>query len=520
MPNDSTKPPKPYAALLRVSGKRQAREETIEVQRQGIRLWCERNKIDPDSDVYWFEDVAVSGDVPFRERPGGGQLLEYAETGRITRGVVVYKVNRVVREDLPGYLELEFACSDNGLTLYASEDVIDTSTPFGRTMARMRAVLADDEKRELVRRLADAKRARARMGRWQTRAPYGWQIGDDKRLHLHPVHSQVIREIVRLLLDERMSVYAIADALSRQGIPSPRGLERWDYSTILRMLRNPLMYGQGRYNTTESIRRKGRKLRQTPRPAEEHITIEAEPLVDRATFERIRDAVRANARSHTGEVAEHFWLGGLVFCSECGRSYTPQSNRGKGATWHYYRHAHRGQGACPRAGQQFPRDTLEEAVWRDLQAAATDPEQWKQREAREPVDATRINATAEAVVMAESKLKELEESYFIRGTTSAERYDQIAPRLSAQLSLARRALAAAQDEQRRDAEREAAIDRTAITLAKVRRVIEEAGRRGDVRAKREIARAIVRRVVILDHGRDPGSRYGTPRVAYRLELKG
>jgi hypothetical protein len=117
-------------------------------------------------------------------------------------------------------------------------------------------------------------------------------------------------------------------------------------------------------------------------------------------------------------------------------------------------------------------------------------------------------------------LKELEESYFIRGTTSAERYDQIAPRLSAQLSLARRALAAAQDEQRRDAEREAAIDRTAVTLSKVRRVIEEAGRRGDVSAKREIARAIVRRVVILEHWREPGSRYGTPRVAYRLELKG
>jgi site-specific DNA recombinase len=511
--------PRPYGALLRVSGRRQVKEETIEIQEQHIRLWCERRGIDPAEQVYFFYDRAVSGDVPLREREGGGRLLDLAERGLITEGVIVYKINRAAREDLLGYLELEYVCAENDLVLYSTQDVIDTSTKAGRTMGRLRAVLADDEKRELVDRLADAKRARARMGRWQTRAPYGWKIGDDKRLVLHPVTSLVVREMVRLLLDERLSVYKIADALSAQGIPAPQGGARWDYTVILKMLRNPLLYGQARYNQTQVIRRKGRKVRQIPRPEDDHIVIEVEPLIDRATFARVQDAISANARSHDGSVTEHFWLAGLVKCGECGRTYNPQANRGKGGTWYYYRHAHKGQSTCPYNGSQVPRDVVDTQVWEEIVWAATNTPAWRARTqaAQPPIDARAVEQAAQAVSAAEARLAELEESYFMRGTTSAERYDAIAPRLTATLNLARRALADAKDTQARRADAHNAVERTAGELARLRAVIERVER---VDHKRDIAAVLVRRVVVLEHGREPGSRYGTPRARLRVEWKG
>lgn len=512
--------PRGYAALLRVSGRKQVKEETIEIQAQHIRLWCERRGINADSDVFWIRDKAVSGDVPLREREGGGQLLELAESGRITDGVIVYKINRAVREDLLGYLELELVCADNELTLYATQDSIDTSTKSGRTMARLRAVLADDEKRELVERLADAKRARARMGRWQTKAPYGWRIGEDKRLVLHPVHSQVLREIIRLVFQQPMSVYRIAEELKEQGIPSPTGLPYWEYSVISRILRNPILYGEGRYNQTQVVRRKGKKLRQIPRPDEEHISVNVEPLIDRVTFDRMQQILEVNARvrQHTGTIIADYWLNGLIKCSECGRTYNPQNARGQ---FPYYRHAHKNNGTCSFQRVQVPRDLIEQQVWQELVNASADPQGWKERAETEqpPRDAQRISQAEAAVKLAESKLTELEDSYFIRGTTNAERYDALAPRLVANLTLARRTLAEYQNIQRQHDEQADMRARVALELSRVHKVVEKLSQNGSIEDKRELARAIIRRVVVLKFWRVADSRYGTPHVDVRVEFR-
>ena len=162
------------------------------------------------------------------------------------------------------------------------------------------------------------------------------------------------------------------------------------------MLKNPAYKGQAGFGKTRSLPRPAR-LRPvrgasaTPRrsnypagvAAEEWITVPVPAIVDADLFDVVQDQLAENRRrARSGGRGERYLLQGLVVCRVCGYAYCGRKIRRKVATgpdhaYDYYRCD--GSDAWRFGGQRFcsnrqvRTDTLDAAVWREVEQLLRDP---------------------------------------------------------------------------------------------------------------------------------------------------
>jgi site-specific DNA recombinase len=70
---------------------------------------------------------------------------------------------------------------------------------------------------------------------------YGYRYNDGK-MEIVEEEAEIVREIFQMA--KRMGAWRIAEELTRKGIPSPKGRDKWQKSEILRILYNPVYAGK------------------------------------------------------------------------------------------------------------------------------------------------------------------------------------------------------------------------------------------------------------------------------------
>jgi site-specific DNA recombinase len=137
MPNAET-----VALYMRVSSEEQRDRETIELQREFLKNYCQ---------LYGFEiaeiyaDDGVSGTIPLHERVEGKRLLEDAKAGKFDT-VLVYKLDRLGRSLLVT-VDAHDRLQAAGVALRSATEPIDTSTEIQGQAPQVRHVLASHEHR-------------------------------------------------------------------------------------------------------------------------------------------------------------------------------------------------------------------------------------------------------------------------------------------------------------------------------------------------------------------------------------
>lgn len=173
--------PMPLVAYVRVSGRSQLSGDGLDRQKERINEFCLLQRATLAGSV---EDGAVSGTLPWHERPG---LLEILKLPAGTT-VLIERVDRLSRDLLVGELILqEFRAKglkciavDSGLEL--TEVDVDPSVTFIRQI--MMAV-AQYDKSSIVRKLKHGRVAmKAKTGRCEGGKPYGTLEGERSVLDL------------------------------------------------------------------------------------------------------------------------------------------------------------------------------------------------------------------------------------------------------------------------------------------------------------------------------------------------
>jgi putative DNA-invertase from lambdoid prophage Rac len=160
------------------------------VQREQIKLICKLNGWEL---VEVYMDAAVSGGVPFRDRPEGRRLFDAVERGTV---IVASKLDRYSR-DTADALTTTAVLIERGVDLYL-HDVggLVTSGPLGKLMMTLLAACATFERSRIGERIADAKRLQKREGRYLGGkvAPFGYRKvdrrepgADNPKWYLEPV---------------------------------------------------------------------------------------------------------------------------------------------------------------------------------------------------------------------------------------------------------------------------------------------------------------------------------------------
>lgn len=157
---------------------------------------------------------------------------------------------------------------------------------------------AQDGGNRLSDRVRAAMRKKAVKGEVLGRPPYGYKVGNRRRLELIPEEAVVVRYIFRLYLHEGLGIRLIARRLNEEGLKTRRG-GNWSMVSIRDILRNRVYLGT---YSRFGVRVPG------SHPA----------LVSADDFRFVQDRLNARRTSYSPRVTSQFLLSGMANCGYCG----------------------------------------------------------------------------------------------------------------------------------------------------------------------------------------------------------
>lgn len=262
-----------------------------------------------------YADEGISASKESADRPQFKRLLTDVEAKRVDV-VVVHKLDRFSRQLLVTMQGLA-RISEAGAAFVSLSEHIDMSTPSGRLMLGMFALLAQFYADNLATEVSKGRAERARQGLWNGDLPFGYSSSGNPKAAplLVPEEAALVRRAYELYTAGTWSAHQVAGWLNEQGARprSKRGLTNFTKATVMDMLTNPFYTGVVRYK------------------GEEHPGLH-EPIVDPALFQRVEQMRhgRRKLSTATKEKPVHvYMLRGIARCSRCYRILVCSPGRGR-----------------------------------------------------------------------------------------------------------------------------------------------------------------------------------------------
>src|SRR5262249_40651016 len=247
------------ALYARVSTDRQAQAQTIEQQVDALRTYAAQQgwSVAPDHE---YRDDGYSG--ARLDRPALDRLRDAVLHGDVDRILVTSPDRLARRYAYQVWLLEEF--ERLGCRLQFLERPL-TGDPQDALVIQIRGAVAEYERTLIADRMRRGRLAALRAGRllpWST-PPYGYRLDphgprDPAGGRLDDAEAALIRGIFSWYVDDGLTLYQVAQRLTGQGIPTPRGQRIWNASSIRKILTNPSYRGTAYGNQKQMVPAKRR----------------------------------------------------------------------------------------------------------------------------------------------------------------------------------------------------------------------------------------------------------------------
>ncbi|GHH90230.1 recombinase family protein [Streptomyces capillispiralis] len=349
----SDKPRALGVVRLSVGNENQTGEET---QRTRISKRADAEEMEL---IDFAVDIDVSASISPWMRPSLGDWLNNKRDQ--FDHIVILKIDRIARSvrHLSDIIEW---CEANGKGLISCEEGFDLSKPWGKTIAKILAVVAEAELDAIKARNKASRETMRKMGRWPGGlVPFGRRAVKGEEgftLELDPEYGPTLIEMIRRFI-EKPSFSAVADWLNDQGVPTaqdiariraaagesttrlaapkPRG-SRWTATTVQAVLTSRSLLG-------EYVRANGYVVRNddgTP-------VMRSGPVLNEEEWAKLSEAVASvKYKKPKGSTSPTV---GVTFCLTCGSPlYYVKGNLSKGQRERYRCHGNKSKGidACPK----------------------------------------------------------------------------------------------------------------------------------------------------------------------------
>ena len=308
------------------------------------------------------EDLDVSGKIsPFERRSLGPWLTDPAKISQWD-ALIVSKLDRLSRS-VRDFCELVEWLTEHGKKLVCLDPSIDLTSPWGEFMAQMIVGLAQFERKITSVRVKESTKHQRAQGQYVGgQIPFGYMPvkldGKGYGFVPDPEYAPIVVEMAKRLLGG-WSQHQIATWLNETGVPTSRNVVRrrqgkpelpseWKSTSISKILGSPNIIGVMTSN--------GDVLRGTDGIAVKR----AEPLIDRETFELIKERLQQNS-FRTGPRSNGAALLRVAFCGACGSVM----HISKAGPYRYYAcaNARKGDGCTEkRIRTELVEDMLEQAL--------------------------------------------------------------------------------------------------------------------------------------------------------------
>jgi site-specific DNA recombinase len=322
------------AIYARVSSEQQAQHGSIQSQLAAVQEFAAAQGLRIDPDLI-FADNGVSGTT--LARPRLDALRDKAAAGEIDQ-ILILNPDRLARKYAHQLMLVEEFKKLSVAITFVNRQI--AASPEDQLLLQIQGVISEYEREKIVERHRRGKLHKAQQGKVcvLSGAPFGYVYipatdTEEARYEIHEREASVVRRVFQMLIDERLSLSAIARKLTQEQIPTRRDIGRWERSVIWAMLRNPAYTGKAAYLKTQVVERvRPTKLAYDrnfypkhvhsstrDRSPEEWITITVPAIISEELFQQARERLEENKRfSPRNNKRYEYLLSGLLRCRQCG----------------------------------------------------------------------------------------------------------------------------------------------------------------------------------------------------------
>jgi site-specific DNA recombinase len=279
--------------------------------------------------------------------------------------LLVYDPDRLARR-MAKQLVIEEELQRSGVTIrYVTLRLGESAED--QLLKNVRSSIAEYERSKIALRTSRGRRAKAERGMivgngW---APYGYRFARDDTGRIvnfepNPGTAPVVRRIFTDL--QVMSVAQLCARLNAEGVPTYfRSARGWQTSTVVGIIDNPVYLGTAAYGRRDTNKKR--------RESSEWLTIAVPALVDRDTWDSVREAIdrrRTKRGPHRINATDDpYTLRNTIICAYCGGMAACTYNNGR----RYYTCLRINPSRTNRTGERpctlpaAPADALEAHVW-------------------------------------------------------------------------------------------------------------------------------------------------------------
>ena len=368
------------ALYVRVSTQNQVEAQTSDEQLERLRARIQQAGWSL-LDEHLFRDDGYSGAK--LNRPGLDRLRDSAKAGELDR-ILITAPDRLARNYVHQMVLLEefehAGCPVEFLDRPMSHD------PHDQLLLQIRGAVAEYERTLIAERMRRGRQRKLQAGvllPW-THVPYGYRVNperprDPAGVRRDEAEAALIQEMFAWYLGDQASLAGLSKHLQALGLPSPRGLHRWNQATVRGILMNPAYTGQvytgrsrlraprQRHSATHPIGRPG--YGRSPTPRETWIPVATIPgIISQAVFDQVQAKLAQNQQfARRNNTAHDYLLRALVSCGVCNLGCTGRGQPG----YRYYMCRGKAPASqscrderCP--ARLIPAGQLDQLVWDDL----------------------------------------------------------------------------------------------------------------------------------------------------------
>ena len=409
---------------------------SLAAQERECLAWAENQGLTV-TEVYRDKTGTSASHLKTNRRPQMERAL--ADIGARYKTLIVWAFDRATRKGIAEAGSMLETVEKAGGRLVSVTDGVDTDDPTARLIIAIRSEMARDEMTKLSARVNRGKDEQRRRGEYLGGSiQYGLLRDKDAEYGVSVDHetAEVLRRAIDMLITGA-TLRETCDALNADGHrTSTRAF--WTATTLGRIVRSPHLLGYRYYKTQDiyAVDDDGNRL------------VVHEPIITEATFRRVDKAIAArqrftgNSRRSKDSTRRHAsLLGGITRCADCQTAFESSGqvktlSTGEVRDYWYYR--------CRACDKNLIRQAdLDQHVARSalLFLAALDPEsriveevgrRWLARFT--PDQVSRHGELRDEIDALEGRHRNLQDTYFKRGTMDADRFEHLDRELAGEIA--------------------------------------------------------------------------------------
>lgn len=331
------------AAYARVSTDFEEQQNSYELQIEYYSIYIRSR---PDWEFAGiYTDEGISGTSTAR-REGFNTMISDALAGKIDL-ILTKSVSRFARNTVDSLTTIR-NLKEHGVEVYFEKENIWTFNSKGELLITIMSSIAQEESRSMSENITWARRKRYAEGK--SRVSFanflGYDAGEDGTAIVNQEQAKLVLEIFRMY-HRGLSTTMIADQLTKAGVPSPMGKDRWFDTVIFSILTNEKYRGDALLQkefTVDFLTGK-MKINEGEVPSY-YVQNDHEPIIDPDEFELTYEILVSDAES---KYKHQRFISGLIYCDLCGSRFMPypvhSNDKYRHTRWHC-RHRY-AQKRCP-----------------------------------------------------------------------------------------------------------------------------------------------------------------------------